>query len=52
MGILHGICWDIWHERNTRIFNGVKRSPSEVGDSIQFEVAPQAVDSKDFAEYL
>lgn len=48
MGILHGVCWGIWKERNKRIFEGVRKSPLEVAESILIEVTSWVTASKDF----
>lgn len=38
-GILHGVCWGIWKERNRRIIEGLSKSPLKVAEFILFEVA-------------
>lgn len=48
MRILHDLCWGIWKERNKGIFEGVRKSPWQVADSILFEEASWAIASKNF----
>lgn len=50
-GYFHGLCWGIWREKAGRIFDGVRKYPLEVVDSILFEVASWVTASKDFHGY-
>lgn len=46
--IPNGIFWDIWKERNRRIFEGSAKPLPEVIDAITFEVASWAMASPEF----
>lgn len=48
--VLQGILWDIWKERNSRIFEDKKKGVNMVIDSILYEVASWLMVTNEFRE--